>query len=280
MQLCAEKTLLDFPDKWGDVDICHLIMENEGYIVFIDKQLDVDWKITDELDKEQKESKAKRNEILNKAANVESIPNIQQKPLVRLNFKRMVGEGIARAFDADWDNAARIISEADKYIRERNSELARYWQLSMAIVLGVSSLFAGATMWSLRGVFVEVIGGSGYQVALGALVGMSGAVLSMILRIGRLNVSSESEKNLHYLEVCGRCLVGANSAILVALLIKAEFILPALKGTASGLPMILAACLLAGASERWAPSIVSKFEGRQVKKKSEGRTDEKKSSNN
>lgn len=280
MQPCADKTPLDWPDNWGDIDICHLIMENAGYIVFIDKQLDIDWKTTNKLDEEQKEVVSKRNAILNKAADIESIPNDQQELSVRLNFKRMVGEGIARAFDTDWDNANIIIDKAEVYIRERNAELARYWQLSVAITIGSFSLVVGGIIWRFREFIVGAMGDSGLHIILAASMGACGAVLSMVFRMGRLSVSSESGKTLHYIEVVGRCLAGAISSILIALLIKAEFILPILNSSTSGLPIILATGILAGASERWAPSIVSKLEGKLTNQKNEESSDEKKSPDN
>jgi hypothetical protein len=62
------------------------------FLFFLDDVLDVDW-ATSKIYEDTPDDARDRSEILIRAAAVECIPNDHQKANVRLNFKRMVGEG-------------------------------------------------------------------------------------------------------------------------------------------------------------------------------------------
>src|SRR5258708_30900983 len=120
----------EYVSLWPACEIRHLILSSVKFIVFLDNDFDVDWASTPAYDgNETADDKRERSEILIRAAAVECIPNDHQKTNIRLNFKRMVGEGVARALEHEYDSAKKILEQARVYIEARNVEKARYWQL-------------------------------------------------------------------------------------------------------------------------------------------------------
>lgn len=241
--------------KWPDMRIQHLVHETDDFIVAIDPELDLDWETTDEYDATGPKEPMRHNEILNLAASLECIPNDHQKRSVRINFKRMIGEGIARSLKHDYDNAQRILDDALSYIKVRNVESARSWQIMTgfvaAAVLGIATL----TMWTLRVELRLLWGHTAFLFVFAALPGGLGAVLSMLFRIGHSFPSSEAPCRLHVLEAISRVLAGCLSGVAVAVAIKAGVVLSVLRDT-PGTSALIISSLAAGVSERWVPSLL------------------------
>ena len=87
----------DVHKRWPGNDIYHLILDADDFVVFLDSDLDIDWQTSDQYDEAGPTDSNKHNAILNRAAALECIPNDHHERNVRLNFKRMVGEGVAVA---------------------------------------------------------------------------------------------------------------------------------------------------------------------------------------
>ena len=98
----------DYEERWPYLDVQYLVLSTNEFIVFIDSDLDVDWKTSDEYDQKGHENIEKHNLILNRVATLECIPNEHQNKKVRLNFKRMIAEGVARSLKHDYENAEKI----------------------------------------------------------------------------------------------------------------------------------------------------------------------------
>src|ERR1700685_2400110 len=133
--------------KWPGIQVQHLILEADEFIVWIDPDLDVDWQTTQKYDEGGPENPAEHNEVLNLAAALECVPNDHHQASIRLNFKRMIGEGVARSLYHDYDSAKDILEKARQYISERNVEKARCWQLYTACTLGLVSLILALALW-------------------------------------------------------------------------------------------------------------------------------------
>lgn len=247
-------------ELWQGIDLRHLVYATDSFIVFIDKSLDLDWMTNDEYDKEFQCDHAKRNVVLNKAAKLETIPNSHQSEDIRINFKRMVGEGIARGLKCDYDSADQILNEAEQYIRSRNVEIARYWQLATSLIVAGIAGAIGLALWSFRVDVLPFLGPTALTCLLAGASGSIGALLSIIHRLGTTSTTSEAERALHILEGIGRVTGGALSGLLTVCLVKAQILLPALNVNKEFSIVFLALAMLAGASERWAPSLLSRFE--------------------
>jgi hypothetical protein len=256
-----QQTSPNVASTWQNLDVHHLILETEDFIVFIDSKLDVDWQTSEKYDGIGQKDTRRHNEMLNRAADLECIPNDHLKKNVRLNFKRMLGEGVARSLDHDYDNADIMLEKAYAYITDRNVESARCWQLCTVCILGPILALLGLGLWAYRNLLIQAWGDAPYFLVLAAIVGPLGAVLSMIFRMGRNFPTSEAPRMLHILEASSRVLAGCFSGFLIAGSVKLGLILPVFRDVGqTHLAMILAA-MASGASERWAPSLIAQLEG-------------------
>jgi hypothetical protein len=254
--------------KWPDIQIEHLILEASDFVVWIDKDLDIDWQTSEKYDETGPKDPAEWNQVLNRVAALECIPNDQHSRNVRLNFKRMIGEGVARGLDHDYESAKNILDQAGTYISDRNVEIARYWQLSTACIVGVVALLAAITMWLNRDVLTLELGEATFFLVLASIAGSVGAVLSMIFRMGHSYPTSEAPKHLHILEALSRAVAGCLSGVLIAGAIRVGLILPAFGSTGDSSALMLIAGMASGASERLAPSLITRLEGSSSKRPS------------
>ncbi len=246
----------DFVVQWPACDVHYLILSAEDFIVFLDKDLDVDWSTT----KQWVDPGGDLGEILIRAAAVECVPNDHQKANIRLNFKRMIGEGVARALEGECETAKKILDQAQLYIDARNVEKARYWQLCTACSLGIILGLCGLALWSLRNSVSQKCGEPAYFLVLAGIAGSVGAVLSMIFRMGNSSPTSEAPKSLHILEATSRVLAGCFSALLAAGAVEIGLILSTLAGHEQLHSVMLLVGFASGASERLAPSIIARIE--------------------
>jgi hypothetical protein len=108
----------DLAKIWGFVSFRYLILATTGYIVFIDHELEVDWKSSKGWDKLHSKNRGKFAEVLNRAAEIESADWDSTDEPKTLKFKRQVGEAIARGLDGDFEHAARMLDKAESYRKE------------------------------------------------------------------------------------------------------------------------------------------------------------------
>lgn len=257
----------EYEKTWPGLPIKYLVLATEDYIVFIDNENDLDWKTSDNFDnkKFENDNESKYNKIANEIANIESIPcdNLEEK--IVLNFKRQIGEALIRNFERDFDNAGKMLELAKQYIIARSSEKSRFLYLKSSGITAISAMFLGIVSWFLREIIIELIGNTVFFVWLSFLIGALGALLSIILRIGKTNLDYHATDKLHYLEGSSKIFAGMISALLVALCIKAEIIVPVIKDLNSTHLAMIIGGLIAGASERLAPSIIKKIDGKKSK---------------
>jgi len=108
---------------------------------------------------------------------------------------------------------------------------------------------------------VEIVGLSVFIGFLASSAGALGATLSIITRMGKVQLDCLSGRPLHYMEGASRVIAGALSGLLVYLALLSGQLLPGLLNATNPQVAMLFAAFAAGASERWAPSIVSRLEG-------------------
>ena len=115
------------------------------------------------------------------------------------------------------------------------------------------------SLWLTKDNSISLLGETVYYSTLATLIGALGALLSVILRMGKSNLDFNASKKLHYLEGSSRVVAGIISALIVAICIKSGILLPIFaKIESTHIAMILGG-LVAGASERFAPSIINKL---------------------
>jgi hypothetical protein len=153
-----------------------------------------------------------------------------------------------------------MLADADKFVALRNQETSRFWYLSSSGVVAAILLIVGAILWLCRLNIISSIGSIAFFAAISAVAGAMGALLSIILRMGNAHLDCSSGKSLHYLEATSRIFAGSISGIVMFLAIKAGVVGAAIFDAPNSLAGQLLLAIMAGASERWMPSIISKFE--------------------
>src|ERR1043166_6307401 len=86
----------DLRQAWGWIPVRHLVLASRGYIVFIDEELEVDWKSTAEWDDAHRGEREEFGLVLNRAAAIEFSEWDSSDEQRTLHFKRQIGEAIVR----------------------------------------------------------------------------------------------------------------------------------------------------------------------------------------
>jgi hypothetical protein len=263
---CDQNSLVDkrkYELTWPGLPIKYLILSTKNYIVFLDYENDLDWQTSDEFENRtlSTEQKCGYNQIKNEIDSTGSIPigNLDEK--IVIGFKIQLGEALIRAFESDFDNAHKMVMHAQDFINKRSIEQSRFMFLtSCGLSAGISAIIF-LLLWLIRDSIILAIGETFLYLTLASLIGGIGALLSVILRMGNSNLDFNASKKLHYIEGSSRVVAGMISALLISLCIKTQILLPIISNIESThLAMILGG-LVAGASERFAPSIINKLDG-------------------
>ena len=261
-----DPTRPEWMSRWSHLKCKYLVFANERFIVYIDEDIDVDWETGEEYIELGPEEQKVENEILNDAATIETVPCDHLHPDIKLKFKRLIGEAIARCLSHDHRNARKMLAVANAYINARNREMARYWYLKASGITAILMLAFGLFVWYYRDGVISVWGDSAFLVFLAVSSGAAGAMLSIALRVGSAVLDSTAGKILHYLEAVSRIAVGGLSGVLVTLAINAGVILPPLLQSDRPLWGMLLVSMAAGASERLASSLIEKINAWQLER--------------
>ena len=266
MSSSPERRRGDYAELWDHIkNQKHLIHSTEHHIVFIDTDGDVDWETSRQYDASGHKNLAKHNAILNEAALLEATPCHGLAADTRLHFKRLIGEAIARSFEHDYSSATKMLETAGNYVLARSQETSRFWYLSASFVTTAPFILAGVVLWLCRDAVDRVFGVGFLWLALSAVAGAMGALLSVIARTGKLKFDCSAGRELHYLEGASRICAGALSGIVVALAIRTEMLLAPLARGEKAHAVMMVAALAAGAGERLATSIISSIDAAHAK---------------
>src|SRR5258708_24878313 len=108
--------------KYED-DIKYLIMEHDQFIVYIDRTDDIIWETNDEYTNARKEDPNyipdEFRKILSREAKIDASRSEDLNESVRIRFKRLLGEAIARGLSCNYENADSVLDDAEKYIAQR-----------------------------------------------------------------------------------------------------------------------------------------------------------------
>jgi len=194
---------------------------------------------------------------MNEAALLETTPCTGLPENVRIQFKRLIGEGIVRSFEHDYGSASKMLQSARAYIQARGEEVSRLWYLSASFFATVPFICCGATLWIWRDAFAKSFGLTAMWIALAGVMGAMGAMLSVIARTGALKFDCSAGSMLHYLEGGSRICAGALSGIILGLSVTSGIFLAPLTHGENAHSIMMVAAFAAGAVERLATSIIS-----------------------
>ena len=264
--LTSYKYKQDYEIKWPELPVYFLIYYTDdpikgSFIVFIDCSIDLDWK-RDDLCVEYAASNGFEDnipKILNIASTLEAYV-INWPNDLKLSAKRLLGESLVQAFKGDKLSAHEAIENANKFIIEKRIEVSRFWTLKACVVSSFCAICLGIiSIWQCNYI-IDLLGKTTYQLILAGSAGSLGALLSVIMRLNSFFFDASAERFLHNVEGVTRVIAGGISGILVGVLVKLGVFLPVFSQTNHLTTALCAAAMIAGASERLVPAIISKVE--------------------
>lgn len=238
-----EKEQNNFADLDPD-NIEYLIEYSAGnFIIYIDSEWELDWETTDAYD----------------AVFAEVLPHVsvlQNKACVRYfskNVKKQIwillGSALANADKKE--SSGLLLKETEKYISDREKELTRIWIVGWMGLISVGALVVNFLF--------------PYLYLKACCFGMIGCLFSVLLGVGKVNISCNAGKIPVLLECASKAAIGAISAFVVTLAVDAGIFL---NSNSAGTSFLMVLQVAAGFSERLAPSILENI---GANKKGEGK---------
>lgn len=162
----------------------------------------------------------------------------------------------------------KCIKEAEKYIEEREYEITRKWNAEICCVTFIVILL----LYSLgRG----ILNNDSQINCLNFLwYGAIGVLFSVLQHNAYINASCTAGKTLLICEVISKYIVGMISSFIVIYAFKTGIFMTGFVAEKHEKEFMLLLGIVAGFSERLAPSLIGKIEGK------EGTTDEKENTDN
>lgn len=235
----VDKYLIDL--QWDPDDD-----KDNGYIVFIDFQNDLDYIDCRDLDEAKSQELSKWIARLQhaEASQCKHLPESQQ-----MDFKRMLGVGYKHAMNGSFEDVPLAIEEARTYLKKRNREYSRELFLKSGLPAAIlSGILGTVAYWT----------GCRNPWLYGMLFGVLGAFVSIWTRYGKVQFTGQAHDLLHILECYSRILIGTVFAVVAMVAIQCHVILPQLS-SAERLYSFIMAAFIASFSERFIPSIVERI---------------------
>jgi hypothetical protein len=234
--------------------IRYLIRSTDGFIVYIDKQDDIEWETTNVW--EATLDLVQVGAIQNRITVMKALPWLRLDAQARRSFHHMMGEATARILEKDSSGAQALLDQAQEFVLGRLREVARIWYLSAAAstVLFVSAM-AWPVSWVLALLF-KISDETSRNLMLGLMGGAVGALLSVLLRSKDTELNASAGKAIHFIDGTSRSVMGAMGGALVIAAVHARIVVPDLTGGA----MLGLLALAGGFSERWVPNLIEKVE--------------------
>lgn len=248
-----------YKDLWTNHNTsCRKIIRiTSDYIVYIDGANNIDWETTEAYDSSRPaENKGERERVLSLCLIAEHKPTGGLSSASITSFKTIIGEAIVNCLESNCDSSLQILKQADEFRLDRVVEKSREWHLVFTILISGSLILT--TLLINAGdihIWKELLP----YINIGAWA-IAGACLSIILRSGHLQHASYAGMQLHLIESGCRIVGGLISGQIAYLGIKSGILFSSLVSGSNPEYIVSLLALLAGASERFAPSIITKIE--------------------
>jgi hypothetical protein len=229
-------------------------MFTENFFVFLDEKHQVWWYTT----RAWGEAPEWLGSVVSRVADLEAVTTGALRDENRQTYGCLIADGVARALERDRDAAFLSLDLASKYVKARLGEKARGWYLIASAVLAFLAAVSPIVVWQHACDGDETCLSYGRIPAYCVGMGVLGACVSIIIRLGKLDVDPEAGRALNLGEACARIATGGIAGFLLFLAVRSKLVAPALlDGSTAGL-MLLA--FAAGASERLVPSLIQTVE--------------------
>ncbi|WP_146115868.1 hypothetical protein, partial [Malikia granosa] len=198
-----------------------IIRITNEYIVYIDKQDNIDWETTEAYDSTKTaEEKISSEKALSHCLIAERKPTGGLSNEAILSFKTIIGEAIVNCLEKNYEGTYEILKLADEFRVDRVIEKSREWHLVFTTSITAALIFI-ALLINAKNICIcdELLP----YINIGAW-GVAGACLSRILRSGNLKNASYAGRRLHFIESGCRLVGGFIAGQIVYLGIKSALL--------------------------------------------------------
>ena len=229
-------------------------LPKDGYIIFIDADLDIDYIDLRDWTSNADEHKEMMRHIA-KLQLAEAVPVRHLTENIRIEFKKMLGAGYVHALNGNYNDIPEIIERAEDYLQKRNREFSRKIFLGSGLPAAVLGCIAGLLLylWNHYWGAKEL-----NPWFMGIVFSVLGTFVSIWTRYGKENLSGMGGERLYYIECASRFTIGVCFALVAMISIRCGLILPALSGNEEVFGFALAS-FIAAFSERFIPSMIEKL---------------------
>lgn len=250
-----EEVVKDFEGVSAD-NISYLIQSRDKrYIVYLDIENDLDWYLTDEGEGQLNQDEywpflAKVNSMLHKPC------VIQMSKKMKKQYNCLLGNALILAIENKCEEAEECIQEANGYIMEREYEITRRWkaEFCLLVFIIVFGLYFFGYKLILQGTAREYLNFLWY--------GSIGVLLSILQHNAYINAKCTAGRGLVFCEIASKYIVGMISALIVIEAFKTGIFMTDFVAMEHEQQFILLIGIVAGFSERLAPSLIGKIEGK------------------
>lgn len=242
-----------YEDKELGKKVAYLIIVTKRFTVYLDTKHDVQWR--GDVDT----SCLDAAEILNIITRL-TVATDFLKEDIKFTLRRQIGEVWVRVFEKNFHQAKEMCKIIEDEVNIRNQELAWTWYFTTSSAIVAVSVILIVLEWIFRKDIISLIGTTAFRVIFCAAIGSIGAFISICLRNQLITLNARAGLRLHIAESIARISVGSFSSLIVALSIKSGVLLSEYLGKSNAFSGVILLCLLAGASERFLPSMIKRFD--------------------
>ena len=247
-----------YRETFGVVDKFLLNYVGDKFIVFIDRDNDIDWVENTDFEGFSEEERRQFYAVIAKLDRAQAYPCMLLNEKHVIAFKRILGASYVAAFQKSFDGVDETIEEAKQYVRHRNLEKARQIYLSWA---GIITLIALLFLLLIH--YLPDLSFLSKEVSSCVVWGISGAYFSIWQRYEDLLMKGFSTRRLLALEAISRLFIGGIAAYVVYLAYQCQLIFTLLSNVD-----ILYTCsflgFIGGLFERFVPSLVESFANKNL----------------
>lgn len=250
-----EEVVKDFEEVSAD-NISYLIQSKKNsYIIYLDIENDLDWYLDDK--EEKKLEKGKFDPLVAKVNSMEHKPSVlQMSKKMKRQYMCLLGNALILAMENNFKEAEKHLKEAQNYILEREYEITRKWnaQMSAGIFSALAIVYFVVGFFFLKGESEKAFWDMLWYGAIGVL-------LSILQHNAYINAKCTAGKGLVFWEIVSKYIVGMISAVIVINAFNAGIFMTGFVTAEYKQQFILLIGIVAGFSERLAPSLIEKIEG-------------------
>ena len=256
-----KKELIDLVP--GDIDpICggqikYLILKEAHFIVYVDSAGDLNWSTS-----KYTGFPSDFGTVINKAKMLEHLVDRLFPKINRIQFKCLIGEGIARLLDdKSTTNASSMLQETESNIKEEGRHILKTRYIIGSISTTIAIIIVFVFLWLVRDYLQLYFGVTSLTIIMASLCGGIGAFISSFFRSLNFTADVRISKYVYTLDGFLRIFYGTIAGLVITLAIKSNTIMGFIVEEQSvSMSLLCFFSTMAGASESLVPSIIKKIE--------------------